>query len=115
MATELPLESYSDGKARLVLRYVCPLCGYEGNHMAITGMNRAKPDDYELGCARCLTRWSEHRLIIVDEQDRKEMADAFREARAYRRNNKFKLQPDWELDVIALEKILLRPSEQRGN
>jgi hypothetical protein len=83
--------------------------------MAITGMNRAKPDDYELGCPRCMTRWSDHRLIIVEEQDKKEMADAFREARAYRRNNRLKLLPDWELDVIALEQILLRPSEQRGN
>jgi hypothetical protein len=114
MAKELTLDVFEGNKARLEKKYLCSLCGWEGDRMGITGMSKHNPEEYELGCPRCLIRWSDHRLIIMEEYDQKELAEALRDARAYRRNEKFKLLPEWEEDIRALEKILLRPSEQRG-
>jgi hypothetical protein len=113
MTKEHPLETYSSGKAILVHKYVCSLCGCESDFMGITGMSKVWPGEYEMGCQRCLTPWSVHNLIILDEHDHKELGDLFREARKYRRTEKFQLTPEWEADILALEKTLLRPSEQR--
>jgi hypothetical protein len=116
MAKDMSLDAYENGKARLVKRYLCTLCGHETDHMGICGMtkNKDRPNDYELGCERCLTRWTEFRLVIIDECDHKELAEAMRIARKHRHEHKFKLLPEWEADILALEKVLLRPSEQRG-
>lgn len=82
--------------------------------MGIVGMHRERPNDYECGCPDCLTRWSSHPLIIMDEHDVKSLGEEFRAARSYRRTSKFVLLPDWDSRILALEKVLLRPSEQRG-
>lgn len=82
--------------------------------MGIVGMHRERSNDYECGCPDCLTRWSTHHLIIMDEHDTKTLGEEFRVARAYRRTQKLTLLPEWDSRVLALEKVLLRPSEQRG-
>jgi hypothetical protein len=118
MAPETSLDTFVGSKARLAHRYLCSICGWEGDRMGITGLRKGVKDDrssevYSLGCPRCLTRYDLIRLVIIEDYSRKELTEIFREARRLRKDRKTLLQPEWAEDILALEKILLRPSEQK--